>query len=368
MVRELRIAQALMILLKLPRMWELGPLFNSLFIHGAGIENSAGVDDPAKTTKLTSVTGPEFVNCDDKTKELNVGPTAHSLLNDWILKAKYPEPLCIESLLEANKDDAIKAQEIAITKANQELYLDGLKFARKAQRMNPELHKIKKLVASMEILSASSDTTHYKLLGVEETDDAIKIRSAYRKLAIDVHPDQNPFPKASEAFKRIVLASSVLSDEQSRAKFDHALAAARKTPHGGARNAAAREAATREAAAQESAAREAAARESAAREAAARESAAREAAARESAARETAAREAAAREAAREADALSGESFSTDTSSTDTSYTDASSTDDSSTDDSSTNASFTDDVGPGSKRASDAQATSTLHPPKKRRE
>nr|GEU79884.1 hypothetical protein [Tanacetum cinerariifolium] len=124
--------------------------------------------------------------------------------------------------------------------------------------MNPELHKIKKIVASMEILSASSDTTHYKLLGVEETDDATKIRSAYRKLAID-------------------------SDEQSRAKFDHALAAARKTPHGGARNPAAREAATRE------------------------------------------------------ADALSGESFSTDTS-----YTDASSTDDSST-----NASFTDDVGPG---------------------
>nr|GEV70823.1 CDPK-related kinase 3 [Tanacetum cinerariifolium] len=33
---------------------------------------------------LTSVTSPEFVNCDDKTKELNVGPTAHSLLKDWI--------------------------------------------------------------------------------------------------------------------------------------------------------------------------------------------------------------------------------------------------------------------------------------------
>ncbi|GKF10003.1 hypothetical protein Tco_0044227, partial [Tanacetum coccineum] len=59
------------------------PLFNSLFIYGAGTENSAGVDDPAETTNnvrvgtsiqlfvhswLTSVTGPEFVNCDDKTK------------------------------------------------------------------------------------------------------------------------------------------------------------------------------------------------------------------------------------------------------------------------------------------------------------
>nr|GEW53732.1 chaperone protein DnaJ 49-like [Tanacetum cinerariifolium] len=102
----------------------------------------------------------------------------------------------------------------------------------------------------MEILSASSDTTHYKLLGVEETDDATKIRSAYRKLAIDVHPDHNTFPKASEAFKRIVLAASVLSNEQSRAKFDHALAADRKTAHGAARNAAAREPAARNAAVQ----------------------------------------------------------------------------------------------------------------------
>lgn len=227
--------------------------------------------------------------------------------------------------------------------------------------MNPGLPKIKKLVALMEILSAPCDTTHYKLLGVEETDNAKKIGSTYRKLSIDVHPDQNTFPKASEAFKRIAIAARVLSDEESRAKYDRALAAARESAHEAARNAAAREAVAREAAA-----RNATAREAAAREAAARESAAREAAARKAAARESAAREAASRDVAASCDfydAFSGESFSTDTSSTDTSYTDASSTDDSST-----NTSSTDDVGPGSKRASDAQATSTLHTPKKRRE
>jgi molecular chaperone DnaJ len=62
---------------------------------------------------------------------------------------------------------------------------------------------------------------YYEILGVARTADAATIKSAYRKLAMQFHPDQNPGDKAAEEkFKEINEAYAVLSDPEKRAKFD----------------------------------------------------------------------------------------------------------------------------------------------------
>lgn len=62
---------------------------------------------------------------------------------------------------------------------------------------------------------------YYAILGVPPDADANTIRSAYRKLARQYHPDVNPGNKeAEEKFKEINEAYQALSDEESRKKYD----------------------------------------------------------------------------------------------------------------------------------------------------
>jgi len=62
---------------------------------------------------------------------------------------------------------------------------------------------------------------YYKVLGVERKASADDIRKAYRKLAMQYHPDKNPGDKkAEEKFKEINEAYQVLSDDQKRARYD----------------------------------------------------------------------------------------------------------------------------------------------------
>jgi curved DNA-binding protein len=62
---------------------------------------------------------------------------------------------------------------------------------------------------------------YYKVLGVEPGADAKAIKSVYRKLARQHHPDVNPGDKSSvEKFKEINEAYQVLSDSEQRKKYD----------------------------------------------------------------------------------------------------------------------------------------------------
>jgi DnaJ-class molecular chaperone len=61
----------------------------------------------------------------------------------------------------------------------------------------------------------------YVELGVAKTASQDEIRRAFRKLAKQLHPDQNPDDKASEErFKRVSAAFDLLSDEEKRRKYD----------------------------------------------------------------------------------------------------------------------------------------------------
>jgi DnaJ-class molecular chaperone len=61
----------------------------------------------------------------------------------------------------------------------------------------------------------------YSELGVPRTADAAEIKRAYRKLAKQLHPDQNKdSPKAAERFKAVTCAYDILSDAEKKAKYD----------------------------------------------------------------------------------------------------------------------------------------------------
>ena len=63
--------------------------------------------------------------------------------------------------------------------------------------------------------------SYYDLLGISKRATEKEIRQAYRKLARQYHPDVNPENKeAEETFKRINEANEVLSDPETRRKYD----------------------------------------------------------------------------------------------------------------------------------------------------
>ncbi|AEA43678.1 DnaJ C-terminal domain-containing protein [Fluviicola taffensis] len=62
---------------------------------------------------------------------------------------------------------------------------------------------------------------YYKILGIEKNATTDEIKKAYRKLARKHHPDLNPNnPEAVKLFQQINEANEVLSDPESRKKFD----------------------------------------------------------------------------------------------------------------------------------------------------
>ncbi len=67
----------------------------------------------------------------------------------------------------------------------------------------------------------STKRDYYEILEVSKSASADEIKKAYRKKAIQYHPDKNPGDKASEEkFKEAAEAYEVLSDDQKRARYD----------------------------------------------------------------------------------------------------------------------------------------------------
>lgn len=61
----------------------------------------------------------------------------------------------------------------------------------------------------------------YSILGVSKGADEKAIKSAYRKLAKELHPDKHPDdPKAADKFSNVTRAYDLLSDAKKRAQFD----------------------------------------------------------------------------------------------------------------------------------------------------
>ncbi|KAK7740528.1 hypothetical protein SLS53_005371 [Cytospora paraplurivora] len=112
------------------------------------------------------------------------------------------------------------------TKANAlglaEKWEDAVREWKALAEADPTDPSIQKEVRRAEIeLKKSQRKDLYKILGVPKDADESQIKKAYRKLAIQYHPDKNPGNQEAEnKFKDISEAYETLSDSQKRARYD----------------------------------------------------------------------------------------------------------------------------------------------------
>jgi len=66
----------------------------------------------------------------------------------------------------------------------------------------------------------STKRDYYEILGVTKTASAAEIKKAYRKLALEWHPDRNKSAGATDKFKEITESYEVLSNPQKKQSYD----------------------------------------------------------------------------------------------------------------------------------------------------
>src|SRR5579885_3561378 len=66
----------------------------------------------------------------------------------------------------------------------------------------------------------ANERDYYEVLGVAKTASLDEIKKAYRKLALQYHPDRNKTKEAEEKFKEVTKAYEVLSNEEKRKAYD----------------------------------------------------------------------------------------------------------------------------------------------------
>ncbi|KAL2253770.1 uncharacterized protein LOC105168432 [Sesamum indicum] len=134
--------------------------------------------------------------------------------------------------MECNRDEAVRAKEIAERKFRAKDIKGAKKFALKAQNLYPELEGISQMVTTLEVyISAEEEKIHgesnwYGVLGVTPLADDETIRKQYRKLALLLHPDKNRSIGAEGAFQLVSQAWSLLSDKSHRIAYDQRCGAA----------------------------------------------------------------------------------------------------------------------------------------------
>ncbi|XP_004502622.1 uncharacterized protein [Cicer arietinum] len=128
-------------------------------------------------------------------------------------------------MMECNKDEAVRAKEIAERKFSEREYIGAKKFALKAQNLYPDLEDISQFLTTIDIyISAenkvSGEMDWYGILGVSPFADEEIVRRQYRKLALTLHPDKNKALGAEGAFKLVSEAWSLLSDKTKRLEYN----------------------------------------------------------------------------------------------------------------------------------------------------
>ncbi|CAM0870258.1 unnamed protein product [Alopecurus aequalis] len=127
--------------------------------------------------------------------------------------------------MECNKDEALRAKEIAERKFESRDLQGAKKFALKAKALFPDLDGITQLVTTLDIYLTSEvkiagEKDWYSILSVDMSADDETVKKQYRKLALQLHPDKNKSVGAEGAFQIIKEAWNVLSDRIKRTLYD----------------------------------------------------------------------------------------------------------------------------------------------------
>ncbi|PAN10598.1 hypothetical protein PAHAL_2G104400 [Panicum hallii] len=127
--------------------------------------------------------------------------------------------------MECNKEEALRAKDLAVIKLQEADYAGAKRIALKAQKLFPSLENISQLLTVCEVhcraaVKINGEMDWYGILQVETTADDILLKKQYRKLALLLHPDKNKFAGAEAAFKLIGEAHMILTDQVKRLSHD----------------------------------------------------------------------------------------------------------------------------------------------------
>ncbi|KAK3157542.1 hypothetical protein QOZ80_2AG0123990 [Eleusine coracana subsp. coracana] len=136
--------------------------------------------------------------------------------------------------MECNKEEALRAREIALKKMENRDFVAAKRIALKAQRIFPEVENISQVITVCEVHCAARAINgmldFYGILQVEGSANEATIKKQYRKLVLSLHPDKNSYPGAESAFKLVGEAYSTLSDRAERYAYDAKWRVSAKVP------------------------------------------------------------------------------------------------------------------------------------------
>ncbi|RDX68123.1 hypothetical protein CR513_52917, partial [Mucuna pruriens] len=128
--------------------------------------------------------------------------------------------------MDCNKEEALRAKDIAEKKMENRDFAGARKIALKAQQLYPDLENIAQMLVVCDVHCSAeqklfgNEMDWYEILQVEQTAGDAMIKKQYRKFALQLHPDKNKFAGAEAAFKLIGEAQRVLLDREKRSLFD----------------------------------------------------------------------------------------------------------------------------------------------------
>lgn len=130
--------------------------------------------------------------------------------------------------MECNKDEAVRAKEIAEKKLLERDIAGAKKFALKAQNLFHELDGLSQVLDIINVHVAHEKkikgvTDYYGIFGVDPITDEEVIKRQYKRMALSLHPDKNKSVGADGAFKILSQAWSVLSNKDKRSAYDLAV-------------------------------------------------------------------------------------------------------------------------------------------------
>ncbi|PKA59355.1 Chaperone protein dnaJ 49 [Apostasia shenzhenica] len=127
--------------------------------------------------------------------------------------------------MDCNKEEAIRATEIAEKKMQNKDFLGAKRLLIRALHLYSEVQNASQMLTVCEVhCSAGSliagEQDYYGVLQIDWTADENLVKKQYRKLALLLHPDKNQFAGAEAAFKLVGEAYTILSDQTKRRIYD----------------------------------------------------------------------------------------------------------------------------------------------------